>query len=268
MVSVGIFGAPRSGTSWLGQIFNSSPAVAYRFQPLFSFALKGRLSGSNSPEQIQEFNNDLLITKDDFILQKKNINGNEIADFPKKSISHLVWKEVRYHYIIKNLLNNSSTKIVGIVRHPCAVINSWLQAPKEFSSSWNPKEEWRNAEKKNAGKLEEYNGYEKWKELAFLYKQLASEFPNKFYIIKYEDLNTKSEFEVRKLFDFVNLEWNKQTEDFIRMSKETNSDDPYGVYRANQENYKWKNELDLEIAGAILTDKDYLDLNKYYKWSI
>ena len=37
MKNVAIFGVPRSGTSWLGQIFNSSPMVAYRFQPLFSY---------------------------------------------------------------------------------------------------------------------------------------------------------------------------------------------------------------------------------------
>ena len=40
MTPVFAFGVPRSGTSWFGELFNSSPRVAYRFQPLFSYAFK------------------------------------------------------------------------------------------------------------------------------------------------------------------------------------------------------------------------------------
>ena len=37
---ISIHGVPRSGTSWLGQILDSSPKVRYKFQPLFSYAFK------------------------------------------------------------------------------------------------------------------------------------------------------------------------------------------------------------------------------------
>ena len=40
MRHLALFGCPRSGTSWLGQIFNSAPDVAYRYQPLFSYEFK------------------------------------------------------------------------------------------------------------------------------------------------------------------------------------------------------------------------------------
>jgi len=34
---IGIIGAPRSGTSWTGQIFDSAPDVLYRMQPFYSW---------------------------------------------------------------------------------------------------------------------------------------------------------------------------------------------------------------------------------------
>ena len=37
---IAIFGMPRSGTSFLGQILDSSPSVAYRLEPIFSYKLK------------------------------------------------------------------------------------------------------------------------------------------------------------------------------------------------------------------------------------
>ena len=55
-----IFGVPRSGTSWLSQIFNSHPDVAMRFQPLFSYSHKGRVSEDSSSEEISEFFDELV----------------------------------------------------------------------------------------------------------------------------------------------------------------------------------------------------------------
>ena len=70
---VAIFGVPRSGTSWLGQIMNSSPNVAYRYQPLFSYAFKDYLDEQSSAEDIQHFHEELLTTEDEFVTQKYNI---------------------------------------------------------------------------------------------------------------------------------------------------------------------------------------------------
>jgi hypothetical protein len=263
---IGIFGTPRSGTSWLGQIFNSSPNVAYRFQPLFSNALKGRLSNNSSEEDIKAFYVDLLLTKDDFILQKKNVSNREGIIFLKKEIMHLVWKEVRYHYVIENLLERSTTKIIGIIRHPCSVIWSWLNAPKEFKHEWDIVNEWRFARKKNLNRQEEYNGYEKWKELAFAYKDYAERFATQFTIIKYEDLNLNTEIIIKKLFEFAGIEWQNQTEEFITTSKTTESDDPYGVFRMNKINNDWMGKLPLKIENEILNDPDFILLNKHYQW--
>ena len=57
---ISINGVPRSGTSWLGQIINSSPDVAFRFQPLFSYTHKGALREDSSVMEIMKFYGDIL----------------------------------------------------------------------------------------------------------------------------------------------------------------------------------------------------------------
>ena len=267
MEKVAIFGAPRSGTSWLGQIFNSSPHVAYRFQPLFSYTFKGRITLNSKPKDIEQFYDDLFVTKDEFVLQKKNISGEKGLAFRKEILTHLVWKEVRYHYLIEHLMANSSTKVIGLVRHPCAVINSWLQAPKEFDSAWDPLEEWRYASKKNQNMPEEYNGYEKWKELVFLYMKLEEKYPERFKIQVYERLNEDTEEEVKKLFNFINLSLERQILSFILESKSEDSRDPYGVHRKEQDNNKWKKGLLTEIQNSIFNDIDFIEINHRFQWN-
>ena len=57
-------------------------------------------------------------------------------------------KMVRYHHLVEKLLKEiDQIKIIGIVRNPCAVINSWFKAPREFNKEWDPLEEWRYATK-------------------------------------------------------------------------------------------------------------------------
>ena len=41
---IAIFSVPRSGSSWLGQIFNSHEDVSFRMQPLFSYSHKSALN--------------------------------------------------------------------------------------------------------------------------------------------------------------------------------------------------------------------------------
>lgn len=268
MNHVAIFGAPRSGTSWLGQLFNSSPQVAYRFQPLFSYAFKGRLSEESTSEEIRNFYKELLETSDDFVMQRRTISGKDTGlSFRKKEPSCLVWKEVRYHYVIEALLKRSDTQIVGIVRHPCAVIHSWLNAPKEFDPSWDPLDEWRFASKKNLGRKEEYNGYEKWKVLAFGYMRLARDYPDRFRTVVYEDLNLDTTGQLKSLYDFCGLPWSEQTDQFIRSSKSTDNEDPYGVFRKQKRNNEWEGSLPADIENSILTDPDFHRLNSYYRWN-
>lgn len=263
---VSIFGAPRSGTSWLGQVFNSSPNVAYRFQPLFSYAFKSRLNENSTAEEIDSFHRELLDSNDPFLLQEKNISGKSMELFAKSQITHLVWKEVRYHYVMRNLLSSlSDIRMIGLVRHPCAVLGSWFKAPKEFDVNWDVSTEWRWASLKNDSKRENYYGYEKWKEVLVLFHELHTQYPDNFRLVRLEDIRSDLQGMTSELFDFAGIEVTAQTTDFLDRSVTVHSNDPYAIYKTNTVGESWRNYLPATIQQHILRDlaEDPI-LHQYY----
>lgn len=259
MEKIAVFGVPRSGTSWLGQIFNSSPNVIYRYQPIFAYSFPGTLSTSSTREDINLFHQKLLKTDDEFVCQKQNISGNKTPQFQKTEGTHLVWKEVRYLEVIENLIKNSSTKIICIVRHPCGVIKSWMNAPKEFKKTWNLSEEWQLAKKKNAGSFD-YYGYEQWMSATQMFFRVQKLYPEQLKIVVYESLLNDTEYIVKELFHFAGLDMTAQTKSFLLESTQIDSEDPYDVFRKNKNGKDWKNKLPAKIIDMILSDARFLKI--------
>lgn len=254
---IALHGAPRSGTTWLGSIFDSSPNVAYRFQPLFSYAHKSFLNENSSKEKIDIFFDAILKTQDEFVLQKETIKKGLVPGFRKGLITHVIYKEVRYHHIIQNLLEkDTDIKIIGLVRNPKSVISSWYMAPKEFKQDeWDLMKEWKFAGKKNLNRKEEFNGYVKWKEVAGLFLHLQKTYPERFMLVNYKELLDNTLETVNGLFDFSGLKLTRQTKDFIMESHHKDlPNDAYAVYRKNQTDNKWKEILPAEIINEIDND--------------
>jgi hypothetical protein len=262
MQNVAIFGVPRSGTSWLGQIFNSSPNVIYRYQPIFAYSFEDTLSANSSSKDIRGFHKGLLATDDDFVCQKKNISGNDVPQFSKGKATHLVWKEVRYLNIIEDLIQQSSIKIIGIFRHPCGILKSWMQAPKEFDSDWDIEEEWRYAQKKNSSD-DEFYGYERWVQASQMFIKLRESYPEQFFTVSYEALLSDLNGQVTSLFDFTNIPITKHTLSFLQKSTTESSNDPYGVYRKGKTGDEWKKELPSDIIDRIINDDRYLRIMEF-----
>lgn len=264
---ISLHGAPRSGTSWLGKIFDSHPDVAYRFQPLFSYRFKGAIDSDSPPDAVRQFLQQLYgVIDDSFILQlPQAARGAHPQAFKKASIPDvLVMKEVRYHYVIPALMRAvPDAKFVGIVRHPCAVINSWLKTPREFRPEWDAMAEWRNAPSKNQGLREEYYGFTKWKELAHQFLTIACNRPNDFLLVRYEALVTNPESEIEKLFAFCGLEVHSQVRDFLRASQEHEVDDPDSVFRTADVMERWRTELAAPIREAILAELKSTELEVF-----
>jgi hypothetical protein len=264
MQYIAFHGVPRSGTSWVGAIFDSSENVTYRHQPLFSYAFKSFLNEHSSTDRINLFFENLKNSNDSFILQEEGKIKRTIPIFTKKTITHLVYKEARYHHILENMLHqNNKIKVVVIVRNPKSVISSWFHAPKEFNKDkWSLKDEWLYADKKNKGRKEEFYGYEKWKEAALLFLKLKKIFPKRVYILKYSDLLSDTENQVKQLFDFCSINYGDQTAQFLKLSKSIDkSYDAYSVYRTNQSDDKWIVALPKEIIDYIDIDLLESELN-------
>lgn len=265
---IGIHGAPRSGTSWLGQLFNSSEHVAYRYQPLFSYAFKNRLDVRSSAREVSGFFSDLLRTEDDFVLQRGDsaLAGYELT-FPKESITHLVYKEVRYHHLITRLLDlEPRFMAVGLVRNPCAVIHSWTQAPREYDRTWQLDDEWRLAPHKNGSHPENWYGFERWKELTLLFHRLQEEYAGRFHIIRYEDLVAAPEHTLRILYELHGIPWTVQPRLFLQQTRARDDGTAYGVFRdssAPMEN--WRGHLGDHIVAAIQDELKDSPLSQYLR---
>lgn len=252
MNHIAIHSVPRSGSSWLGEIVNSSPSVSYAFQPLFSYKFKGLLNAKSSRKEIHSFYNDIMKTEDKFVTQLDDRKLGIKPDFEKGEISHIAYKEVRYHYILENLLEqNPNQKVIGLVRNPLAVLSSWKNAPREFRTDlgWDFDCEWKYATSKNLNRPEEYFGFERWKETAILFKILASKFPNKFKMVFYTDLMSDTENVTRDIFDFLELDFGLQTQNFIMQSLQKDVLNTYSVFKKKQnaDNSYLKN-----ISAAII----------------
>jgi hypothetical protein len=266
LVRVAVHGVPRSGTSWIGEIINSSPHVIYRYQPLFSYALKDYLTPSSAEEDIDEFFRALEGVQDPFIDQAAKRASGRFPAFAKDNPTHLVYKEVRYVNILWNLMRRTEdVYLCAVIRNPLSVVNSWLRAPREFRRDlgWVESEEWRYALKKNMNKPEEFNGFEKWKEATYTFLRLRDRFPDRTFILHYDDFVSNPLIGLNDLFSFLRLPITSSTLEFIRESRTSGNSDAYAVFRDQDTRGKWKYELDPAIISAITDDLRGTELEKY-----
>lgn len=263
---IGVHGAPRSGTSWLGQLFNSNEHVAYRYQPMFSYAFRDRLDAHSDASEISRFFVDLLHTEDEFVLQrgKSSLSGYELT-FQKTSITHLVYKEVRFHDLLRQMLDAvPDFSGIGLIRNPCAVIYSWSTAAREFDPTWRLEDEWQHATSKNRNLAENWYGYRRWKELAMLFLDLRDRYPNRFHVVRYEDLVSEPESTLGMLYKFNDLPFTTQTREFLHQTHSRDDGMTYGVFRdpGNRSN-EWRDRMDRGIIDSIYEDLSRSPLNDY-----
>jgi len=269
MKRIAIHSVPRSGSTWLGNIFNSNSHLAFRYQPLFSYAFKNALNEKSSKQEIINFFNKIKNSNDDFINQTDGIKRGTIPDFKKNNITHICYKEVRYHNLLTNLIKtDDEMRVIGLVRNPLAVINSWLNAPKEFKKEleWKIEDEWRFAPRKNLNKKEEFHGFEKWIEVTHVFLNLQTKYPDRFYLLNYSDLLEKKQQITKGLFDFCELNMEPQTIDFLEISNKKENQDAYSVFKKKTNDNAWQDSLPKYIINEVIEDKNFQELNTKFQW--
>ena len=267
MTNFAIHGTPRSGSTWLGEIINSSPQVKYAFQPLFSFAFRGFLGDSSGKGDIDDFFRELAQSTDPFILQTRYREEGIFPTFQKSKVTHVGYKEVRFHNLLWNLARKTSDlRFIFIVRNPLASLASWLKAPREFRSDlgWKAEEEWRYALKKNLNRPEEFNGFEKWKEATNLFLQLKERHPARVFMLSYSHLINDTTSSTKALFDFLELEITHQTSTFVDPPDDhPAASNPYGVFNRKQSDDSWKGILSESMVAEIYSDLEGTPLQQF-----
>jgi hypothetical protein len=248
-----IAGVPRSGTSWLGMLVDSCPVVNYRFQPLFAYAFKNAVHVDSPPSAFVDLMQRMDATEDEFLVQADKRREGLYPTFAKaQPTTCLSFKTCRYQYLLPVMLRYlPNLKVIGIVRHPCGAIHSWLTHPREFPSGSDPLREWRFGGCKNQGREEEFFGFYKWREVTHLYLDLADKYPDRVRVLRYEDLVERTGEEVEKLFGFLTLPFERQTQQFIVDCHASHQDNPYAVFKDRSVALRWQRELQPEIQRAI-----------------
>jgi hypothetical protein len=257
-------GVARSGTSWLGQLFNSSPEVRFRFQPLFAYEFKNRVNEDSKKSDFNELIHDIYNTESSFLNQDDKRNSGDYPTFLKSEITpHLVFKENRYQNIIEPMMRNcSDINLIGIVRNPNAVLNSWMKNPKEFPPNSDPLNEWRYGDCKNQGH-EDFFGYYRWKEVANLYLDLHEKWPKRVYVVSYEHLVKSTQTIVKEMFTHCSISYQKQTDEFIKNGLIAHNVSAYSVFKEKSVVDNWRKELNPYITKEIMHDLEGTRLERF-----
>ena len=266
MKKIAIMSVPRSGSSWLGKTFSASPTVEYRFQPNFSYSFPYSISKTSSEIQIDEFFRELHQTTDPFVLSGLDIDGQYQKNQEiKASNSTLVWKEVHALDLAPSFIEGNHSKIIGLIRNPLAVLNSWSKAPREFHREWNIEDEWMHAEKKNNENPGNYFGFMKWVESTRMFLNLEEQFPHDLKIVFYDDLLADPFQEIQALFKWSGIPFSSQVRDFILDSKSKSSEHAYSVYNPRVKDDDWIKHLPPKLVAEIREELIRVDLSRLFK---
>lgn len=259
MQKIAIHSVPRSGSTWLGEILNSSENVKYCFQPLFSYKFKDYLDERSPKKDIDNFFSMLGETDDEFICQRSQRAVGTLPNFEKLNSTHVIYKEVRYHHILENLISkDEGIKLILLVRNPIEVMNSWINAPKEFDKSWDAERELLYGEMKNQGRKENFYGLNAWIQTTRLFEHLARHYSKRVLLINYSNLQHNLVQTVEDLFGFSNLKLTSSTYNFLNESLEKKVSDTYSVFRGGKQSQitlsdKLIKEITEHVSGAKLS---------------
>lgn len=258
---------PRSGTSWLSQIFDSSPDVRFRLSPLFSYELKNFVTDDSHKTTWNLLFEKAYLSNSEFMDQTYRRVAGEYPVFSFKASlpAFLVIKDTRFHNLTVHMLSLfPDMKMIGIVRNPCGAINSWLRAPKEFPPGNDPLHHWRAGECKKEGRGD-FWGFEDWKWVTILFLQLERETPERFFLVQYEDIVLEPVRWAKAMFDFCGLKYSDQTKKFIIESQTTHVDNEYAVFKKTEVKDKWKTQLSPIIIKEIYDELKGTDLERFFK---
>jgi len=301
-----VFGMPRSGTTWLGKIFDSHSQTLYRHEPdswskLSEIPLMPSMKdASQYAEYIQLFNAGLpgiraaKVCAKQPLFRKQYLSGfrfwvmkigsmlSQLADRAGVSVpvvgaikkppvnSKVVWKSIesigRLGVILEAL---PQSRCVHIVRHPCGYVASVLRGEK------------RRKFQDNRGASEDYGVLtvlletEAAKEIGITLSDLKDALPeerlawrwalstekairetrqsDRCMLIRYEDLCRNPISIIKSTYEFVGLNYDAQTDAFLKASVRHQDDAYYSVYKdpltaAN----RWKDELEEIQVQKIL----------------
>lgn len=313
-----VFGLPRSGTTWVGKLFDSHPDTLYRHEPdsvqRLSLPLYPEKEDASSyREELEKYVALLPRLRSPKVLGKqpsfpKNYQSSaallayRASVVASKTISRL-WRNFPCFYrptasgyertrVVWKSIESSGrlgvcvdalpdVRAIHLMRHPCGVIASRLrgakahgfgQPTKSADSTWLLKQLLATAAGKAHGVDENdirqltYHEQAAWLWCLTQEKILADVAgSDRVLTVRYEDVCAEPFAMTRRMFEFVGLDWQLQTERFVRASTEGSNTDYYSVFKHPQSSAeRWRSELSSQDIERILRILRNSPVSSYY----
>jgi hypothetical protein len=302
-----LVGLPRSGTTWVGKIFDSHPSTLYLHEPDSAVPMTelpliaARLAAELDPAELRGVlarTMSIRVTRVagslprfkkayrgpvlDWIHRRLAFGAKvcsrflgefNLPDLVRESPEYpvrVVWKSIESVgriALIARLLPH--LRIIHILRHPCGWMASQTRGHHKFQFSGDRHDWWRfdllaatePAQRRglSAASFDTMSDLERDVWCWVLWNENGAEtgehLPNIMTTL-YEDICAAPLEQSRRMFDFALLDWNTQTESFIRRSVSVHRNEYYSVFRdpsiaANQ----WRRNVsqeDLRVVESIM----------------
>lgn len=305
---ISVVGMPRSGTTWVGKIFDSHPLTIYRHEPDSG----GRLGEIPYAPNVENFNH-YAATINDFVASLLTARSARVAGktpvFPKiyytpmqrmlkrgsvaasgigarlfgdfrvqefinsAALTHspVVWKSIESVTrlgVLARVLPNAT--FIHLARHPCGFIASNLRGktlkPSDFSGHKDGAEDFSMLQlllntdvgRANGATLNDLRNMspverQAWRWYVSTEKALKDieGLPNCLTVL-YEDVCRNPMEMTRRMFNFANLNWNAQTEEFIAASTSRQKSAYYSVFKNPlQSANRWREQLPNSTIDSI-----------------
>ena len=247
----------RSGSTFLSNIVNYDNRFRVMFEP-FRASMVAEAKGFAYPYYIRPDNDDpdLLSSAQTIIsgrVHSKWVNKENKAIFPKARLI----KEIRANFYLKWLSNHfTGMKIVLLLRHPCAVVASWLSAGFADSQDVRRRLLANSHFVADMGDslVEEYQkASSDFERLVFLwcfsYHVPFQQFRrDELHVVFYENLVMNPDEEIGNLFDFLGYKYSadKVRGSFYKPSSTTKKSESF--FRDKIQVNRWKNNCTSEQA--------------------
>lgn len=221
-----VFGAPRSGTSWVNEVLNSHADIRMYYQPLHSYTFTENPSLIRTKQGCDELFQRLLESDDRFINMEIG-SGKHTLPVKKTTNAKVVgFKETHFlDEVLSAVRSNKDMKLIYVIRHPIASIDSWYRHPKEFDARDDIRLAWKNGGRRS-GKPGALFGFDNWMRIALEIEKLNSEFTERVTVVNYDDLKVDPISHFSSLVSSLDLQWSRDVQDFINELDGTGQKNP------------------------------------------
>jgi len=246
-----LLGMPRSGTTWLSQIVESSPDFVVRLSPPYSYDYRGVLTEESTEADWVAVLDGALRSSDRFLTQDWRRESGELPTVDNSHATRLGVKDTRFHDLyLAGMEVLPRARLVYIVRHPAATLWSWRSC-KEFPAGADFAAEWRSGACRKVEGPGEFWGFDDWLQLALRYRAAAERDPERYLVVSYRDLVRDPVGGAEQILAFGGAPMTAETRQFLTDTRSSVNDSPYSVFRGSTDGDGWRADFPADILREI-----------------